>query len=141
MDSREPEAGPSADNEPGRDSWFDLVYDELRRLAQSYLRAERPEHTLQATALVHDPVTGIAIGHPGSIEGLPESFRHAKTRRACASRRANSFSRERGAYRPSGDTTVRVCRCLTSNPAAVRMRSPPSAGGHVREVNRGLSPN
>ncbi len=31
-----------------------LVYDELRKLAQRYMQNERPEHTLQATALVHD---------------------------------------------------------------------------------------
>ena len=31
-----------------------LVYDELRRLAASKLAAERPDHTLQATALVHE---------------------------------------------------------------------------------------
>ncbi|HRI03760.1 MAG TPA: sigma-70 family RNA polymerase sigma factor [Pyrinomonadaceae bacterium] len=31
-----------------------LVYDELRKLAQSYMQNERPDHTLQATALVHD---------------------------------------------------------------------------------------
>ena len=31
-----------------------LVYDELRRLARSYLRRERPDHTLQATGLVHE---------------------------------------------------------------------------------------
>ena len=31
-----------------------LVYDELRRLARSYLRKERAEHTLQPTALVHE---------------------------------------------------------------------------------------
>ena len=31
-----------------------LVYDELRRLASSYLRRERSGHTLQATALVHE---------------------------------------------------------------------------------------
>ena len=31
-----------------------LVYDELRRLAAGYLRRERPGHTLQPTALVHD---------------------------------------------------------------------------------------
>jgi RNA polymerase sigma-70 factor (ECF subfamily) len=30
------------------------VYDELRRLAASYLRQERPGQTLQATALVHE---------------------------------------------------------------------------------------
>ena len=31
-----------------------LVYNELRRLAKSYLRRERPDHTLQGTALVHE---------------------------------------------------------------------------------------
>ena len=31
-----------------------LVYRELRRLAASYMRRERPDHTLQATALVHE---------------------------------------------------------------------------------------
>ena len=31
-----------------------LVYDELRALAESYLQRERPDHTLQATALVHE---------------------------------------------------------------------------------------
>ncbi|HVF56603.1 MAG TPA: sigma-70 family RNA polymerase sigma factor [Pyrinomonadaceae bacterium] len=31
-----------------------LVYRELRRLAAGYLRRERPDHTLQATALVHE---------------------------------------------------------------------------------------
>ena len=31
-----------------------LVYDELHRLAQRYLRRERSDHTLQSTALVHE---------------------------------------------------------------------------------------
>lgn len=31
-----------------------LVYAELRRLARGYMRGERPDHTLQATALVHE---------------------------------------------------------------------------------------
>lgn len=31
-----------------------LVYDQLRGLAQRALRGERPDHTLQATALVHE---------------------------------------------------------------------------------------
>jgi RNA polymerase sigma factor (TIGR02999 family) len=37
-----------------RDAVFPLVYSELRRLAASYLRRERSDHTLQATALVHE---------------------------------------------------------------------------------------
>ena len=36
------------------DQLLPLVYDELRRLAQSYLRRENLGHTLQSTALVHE---------------------------------------------------------------------------------------
>lgn len=36
------------------DELLPLVYDELRRLAHSYLRNERSNHTLQPTALVHE---------------------------------------------------------------------------------------
>jgi ECF sigma factor len=31
-----------------------LVYDELRTAAHHYLQKERPDHTLQSTALVHE---------------------------------------------------------------------------------------
>ena len=37
----------------GRQLW-PLVYDELRRVAHHYLQKERPGHTLQSTALVHE---------------------------------------------------------------------------------------
>jgi RNA polymerase sigma factor (TIGR02999 family) len=40
-----------------------LVYEELRRLAAGYLRHERPEHTLQRTALVHEAYLRLA-GQP-----------------------------------------------------------------------------
>lgn len=36
------------------DEILPLVYDELRRLAKSYLSRERDNHTLQPTALVHE---------------------------------------------------------------------------------------
>jgi RNA polymerase sigma-70 factor, ECF subfamily len=36
------------------DQLLPLVYDELHRLARSYFRRERGEHTLQPTALVHE---------------------------------------------------------------------------------------
>jgi RNA polymerase sigma factor (TIGR02999 family) len=36
------------------DALVPLVYDELRRLAHRHLRNERPDHTLQSTALVHE---------------------------------------------------------------------------------------
>jgi RNA polymerase sigma factor (TIGR02999 family) len=31
-----------------------IIYEELRRLAQSYMRQERADHTLQSTAVVHE---------------------------------------------------------------------------------------
>ncbi|MGH8092433.1 MAG: ECF-type sigma factor [Chthoniobacterales bacterium] len=37
-----------------------LVYEELRRLARSYLARERADHTLQATALVHEAYLRLA---------------------------------------------------------------------------------
>jgi RNA polymerase sigma factor (TIGR02999 family) len=42
-------------NEPGAEALLiSLVYQELRRLAAYYMKAERVEHTLQPTALVHE---------------------------------------------------------------------------------------
>lgn len=37
-----------------------LVYEELRRLARNYLARERADHTLQATALVHEAYLQLA---------------------------------------------------------------------------------
>jgi RNA polymerase sigma-70 factor (ECF subfamily) len=39
---------------PAHERLVALIYDELRRLARNYLRRERPDHSLQATALVHE---------------------------------------------------------------------------------------
>jgi RNA polymerase sigma factor (TIGR02999 family) len=41
-------------DDPNARSMLALMYDELRRLAAGYLRSERPDHTLQPTALVHE---------------------------------------------------------------------------------------
>jgi RNA polymerase sigma factor (TIGR02999 family) len=44
----------SAGNQDAVDALFPIVYAEMRRLSTSYLRKERPGHTLQSTALVHE---------------------------------------------------------------------------------------
>jgi RNA polymerase sigma-70 factor (ECF subfamily) len=44
----------SSGDEQAGEKLIPLVYDELRRLARSYMRRERTDHTLQATALVHE---------------------------------------------------------------------------------------
>jgi len=41
-------------NRQAMDQLTPLVYGELRQLAAGYLRQERPDHTLQPTALVHE---------------------------------------------------------------------------------------
>jgi RNA polymerase sigma factor (TIGR02999 family) len=41
-------------DEQSLEALIPLVYDELRRQARRYLRRERPDHTLQSTALVHE---------------------------------------------------------------------------------------
>jgi RNA polymerase sigma factor (TIGR02999 family) len=43
-----------AGDEQALDTLVPLVYNELRRVAHRYLRRERPDHTLQSTALVHE---------------------------------------------------------------------------------------
>ena len=39
---------------------LDIVYPELRKIAASRLRSERPDHTLQATSLVHEAYMRLA---------------------------------------------------------------------------------
>lgn len=50
----------SKENPLERDALIDALYDELRLLANSYLRSERSDHTLQPTALVHEAYLRLA---------------------------------------------------------------------------------
>ncbi len=47
------------------DHLMPLVHEELRRMARQHLRRERPDHTLQATALVHEAYLRLAGGQQG----------------------------------------------------------------------------
>jgi len=44
----------SGGNKQALDELVPLLYDQLHRMASSFLRAERNDHTLRATALVHE---------------------------------------------------------------------------------------
>ncbi|HKT48064.1 MAG TPA: sigma-70 family RNA polymerase sigma factor [Candidatus Acidoferrales bacterium] len=46
------------------DSLMPLVYEELRGLARHYLQQERPGHTLQSTALVHEAFVRLVGQNP-----------------------------------------------------------------------------
>jgi RNA polymerase sigma-70 factor (ECF subfamily) len=49
------------------DRLLPLVYSELRRIAQKHLRDERPGHTLQPTALVHEMYARMAGQTPPDV--------------------------------------------------------------------------
>jgi RNA polymerase sigma factor (TIGR02999 family) len=61
---------------PVLDEMLPLVYEELHRLASSYLARERPDHTLQPTALVHEaylrlvPQRGVDWGNRAQFLGV-----------------------------------------------------------------------
>lgn len=56
------------------DELFPLVYEELRRLAASRLRNERADHTLQATALVHEAYLRLIEQHSTNWQNRAHFF-------------------------------------------------------------------
>ncbi len=61
------------------DDLMPLVYQELRRLAQSYFRGERTGHTLQATALVHEAFLRLTAGSATPLQNRSHFFALAAT--------------------------------------------------------------
>lgn len=51
-----------------------LVYSELRRIAASHLRRERPDHTLQPTALIHEAYLRMVHGQKPQWEDRVHFF-------------------------------------------------------------------
>ncbi len=105
------------------------LYDELRRIAVSYLRRERSSHTLQPTALVHEAylrlsslnriqwadrplVLGVAAGIMRRI-----LVDHAR-RKAALKRSVPDFELLTGA---NGEHESRLCDALTLDAALTRM--------------------
>jgi len=56
------------------DKLLPLVYNELRRLAHSYLSRERPDHTLQTTALVHEAYLKLIDQHSVNWQNRAQFF-------------------------------------------------------------------
>ena len=51
-----------------------IVYDELHRLARHYMNEERPGHTLQPTALVHEAYLRLANAEHADFQGRAHFF-------------------------------------------------------------------
>jgi len=56
------------------DDLFPVVYEDLRRLAQSYLGRERAGHTLQPTALVHEAFVRLVGLEASALQGSRHFF-------------------------------------------------------------------
>lgn len=65
---------PSGDDPPGMDAFLRLLYDELRELASRYIRRERDDHTLQATALLHEAYLRLAGLEPHAVHGAAHFY-------------------------------------------------------------------
>jgi len=57
-----------ADDNEALHAVFPRVYNELRRVAHRYLKKERPDHTLQSAALVHEAYLRLEKQHTGPFE-------------------------------------------------------------------------
>jgi RNA polymerase sigma factor (TIGR02999 family) len=61
-------------NREALDSLLPIVYKELRRLAHFQLRQERPDHTLQSAALVHEAYVRLVGQNPPRVESRSHFF-------------------------------------------------------------------
>ena len=95
------------------DDLLPLLYDELRRLAGSFLGQERPDHTLQATALVHEAYVKLVGQDSIGFGDRAQFFRAAATamRRILVdhARTKKRAKRGGGALRTSLDDVVEQC--------------------------------
>jgi RNA polymerase sigma factor (TIGR02999 family) len=82
-----------------------LLYKELRRLAHYHLQSERPDHTLQSTALVHEAYLRL-------LGGQPVEFQNRAHFVALASRLMRQilvdYARERRASKRDGGCRIAV---------------------------------
>ena len=89
-----------------------LVYKTLHRLAHFHLRKERPDHTLQTTALVHEAYVCLAKQEPMEFENRAHFFAVcAQVMREILvqyARRRKAAKRGGGAYNLSLDHAVAV---------------------------------
>ncbi|MGE0441193.1 MAG: sigma-70 family RNA polymerase sigma factor [Gemmatimonadales bacterium] len=85
------------------DQLFPLVYAELRRAAEGALRAERPGHTLQPTALVHEAYLKL-VG--GSIPSRDRGHFLSIAARAMRQILVDHARRRRAAKRGAGEAPV-----------------------------------
>jgi RNA polymerase sigma factor (TIGR02999 family) len=95
------------------DKLLPLVYDELRRLAHSYLTRERSDHSLQTTALVHEAYLKLVDQRSVNWQNHGQFFAlSAQAMRRIlidSARRRTSVKRGSGGTKLSLDEAATVC--------------------------------
>jgi len=81
------------------DRLMTATYDQLRRAARAFLRRERRDHTLQATALLHEAYLRLFRDQPVDLASREEFFRLVA---AQMRRQLIDHSRRRGAEKRGG---------------------------------------
>jgi len=103
----------SAGDEAAFDRLIELVYDDLHQIAHRHLRLDRPDHTINTTALVHEAYLRLAQHQDGVWRSRAQFF-------AFASRAMRhiliDYARHRRAAKRGG---TRIQVPLTENMAAI----------------------
>ncbi len=89
-------------NQDAREALIPLIYDELRRLARRYLRRERPDHTLESAALVHEAYLRLVRQEPFQWQNRAHFFGVAAQlmRHILVDHARNRLAAKRGAGAP-----------------------------------------
>ncbi len=101
-------------NRTAAERLFPLVYDEMRALADQFLRRERSGHTLQPTALVHEAYLRLIGGSPAEWRG--ESHFRAVAARVMRHILINHAEARRAAKRGGAQTHVTLSEARTPTP-------------------------
>ena len=97
------------------DALLPIVYEELRRLAHFQLRRERPDHTLQSAALVHEAYVRLVGLNPPQWEG--RSHFYAIAAQQMRQILVDYARRHRAGKRGGGEVTVSLdATMLTAAP-------------------------
>ena len=98
----------SAGSESAPAKLLELVYDDLRRLAAAYMSNERVDHTLQATALVHEAFVRLVDWKNVSWENKAQFFAIAAQvmRKVLIDHARNKKAQKRGGQKIALDDAV-----------------------------------
>lgn len=84
------------------------LYGRIRAVARSMMAGERPDHTLQATALAHEAWMRIGIPDPGEAAPFRDAEHAVKTLTRTMRRILVDHARARSAQKRAGDAAVGV---------------------------------